>query len=386
LAVSAEAASVHGGGSGGSGMVAGDIDSSAELAAIVGDETGSGALVFGTAPTISSAVLTTKVNLPRVTALPGTPSAGDTVIVTDDSAAGACDSAAGAATTICQYNGSAWVAIGDGGGAGSSSDGSAEAVQASDGAGGFTDSGCTAASGSLTCPNGLAAGDGATVGAVELLEGTCAAGSGANKHKLCFDGTSSLLVSQENGGSAVTYHSTAYPVTDIRWYEAAGCNNATAGPVWDLPTSNAAAAACVTGTNTQQATLDFDASTDESAQFKIKLPSGWTGAIDVTFRWFAAATTGSVGWCAQLVRVPDAATGDPAFPAQAAGNCVSDAVKGTTLQQNDAAKTGVTCTSCAAGDLVYVRISRDADGGAVTDDMAGDARLIGVEITTRRTM
>ena len=75
-----------------SGLAATDIDTSLELKNIVTDETGSGALVFGTAPTLSAPVITTKANFPRVTAMPGTPSAGDTVIVTDDSAAGACDS------------------------------------------------------------------------------------------------------------------------------------------------------------------------------------------------------------------------------------------------------------------------------------------------------
>lgn len=93
---------------------------SAQLATAISDETGSGAAVFGTAPTIASAVLSTKVNLPRVTALPGTPSAGDTVIVTDDSAVGACDSGAGSAQSLCQYNGSAWVSLGDGGSGGGS--------------------------------------------------------------------------------------------------------------------------------------------------------------------------------------------------------------------------------------------------------------------------
>lgn len=156
----------------------------------------------------------------------------------------------------------------------------------------------------------------------------------------------------------------------------AGCNNATAGPVFDLPTSNAPAATCDTGTNTQKAYLAFDATTEESFQDHWILPTGFTGAIDVHFRWKAAATTGAVGWCAQLIRVPDAATSDPAFPAQAAGNCVSDTAKGTTLQENTATISGVTCTSCAAGDHVYVRISRDADGGAVTDDMTGDAFLL----------
>jgi hypothetical protein len=91
---------------------------SLQLAGVISNETGSGALVFGTAPTLDAAVLTTKVNVPRVTALPGTPSAGDTVVVTDDSAVGACDSGAGAAISLCMYTGAAWDAIGDGGSGG----------------------------------------------------------------------------------------------------------------------------------------------------------------------------------------------------------------------------------------------------------------------------
>lgn len=72
--------------------------------------------------TLTSPTIGTKINLPRVTALPGTPSAGDTVIVTDDSAAGACDSNAGSAESLCQYNGSAWAALGDGTGGGGGGD------------------------------------------------------------------------------------------------------------------------------------------------------------------------------------------------------------------------------------------------------------------------
>ena len=170
--------------------------------------------------------------------------------------------------------------------------------------------------------------------------------------------------------------------TDVKWYEAAGCNNATAGPIWNLPTSNAPAAACV-GSNTRLGVLNYDADTDESAFFSIMLPAGFTGAIDIKFRWYATATSGAVGWCALLVRVPDGATSDPSLPVQA-GNCVSDTAKGTTLQENDATVTGVTCTSCVAGDRVNVGIVRDANGSAVTDSMTGDASLVGVEITTRR--
>lgn len=64
-----------------------------------------------TAPTINA---TTSFRFPRVTAFPGSPTAGDTVTIVDDSAIGACDSAAGSAETTCQWTGAVWVAIGDG--------------------------------------------------------------------------------------------------------------------------------------------------------------------------------------------------------------------------------------------------------------------------------
>jgi hypothetical protein len=185
--------------------------SSANLAAAVTDETGSGVAVFGTAPTISSAVLSTKVNLPRVTALPGTPSAGDTVIVTDDSATGACDSAAGSSTSLCQYSGSAWVAIGDGGAGGSiggSTGATDNAIIRANGTGGATvqSSGCTINdSDQLTCSGGFVAGT-SGVGVVALLEGTApGANATASTHNLYINSTNSTLETHENGGSLKTY-------------------------------------------------------------------------------------------------------------------------------------------------------------------------------------
>jgi hypothetical protein len=56
------------------------------------------------------------------TAFPGSPATGDVFAVTDDSATGACDSAAGPATTLCRWTGAAWEALGDGVGAGGSGD------------------------------------------------------------------------------------------------------------------------------------------------------------------------------------------------------------------------------------------------------------------------
>lgn len=185
-----------------------------------------------------------------------------------------------------------------------------------------------------------------------------------------------VTLNAEGTGNTIT-------IQEEVWWDVAACQNTTASLIWDVPTANSPAAACDTGSNTQKAYASFDATTDESFEMNWVLPTGWTGAIDMHFIWKAAATSGAVGWCAQLIRVADGATSDPAYPAQASGNCVSDTAKGTTLQENRANITGVTCTSCAAGDHVYVRISRDANGGAVTDDMAGDAHLMKVGRTWR---
>lgn len=178
-----------------------------------------------------------------------------------------------------------------------------------------------------------------------------------------------MTIDAEGTGNTIT-------MQEEVWWDAAACQNTSAALVWNVPTANSPAPTCDTGSNTQKGYAAFDDTTDESFETDWVLPTGFTGAIDLKFIWKAAATSGAVGWCAQLIRVPDGSTSDPAYPAQASGNCVSDTAKGTTLQENLATITGITCSSCAAGDHVYVRISRDANGSAVTDSMTGDAFLM----------
>ena len=222
--------------------------------------------------------------------------------------------------------------------------------------------------------------------------GNCSAGSGAGG--VDASGAGEDCTNYAEAADTMTFtnktldvEGTGNVITTVSkvWLLAATCQNATATANFDTPTANAPAAACVTGTDTQKAYLDFDQTTDESVQGSLMLPADWTGAIDVTYKWLTTAITGSATWCLQLICVADAETGDPAFPAQASGLCVSDAAKGTTLQYNDATDTGVTATGCAAGELMYYRISRDPDATAgLTDDLAADARLVGAELTLRR--
>lgn len=96
-------------GSGG-GLASTDIDTSAELAAIVTDETGSGPLVFRNAPTLDALVITTSMLIPNDTAVPGTCTIG--MLFFDNNAS------AGVNLYGCTAS-NTWTLLGDGGGAGS---------------------------------------------------------------------------------------------------------------------------------------------------------------------------------------------------------------------------------------------------------------------------
>lgn len=162
-------------------------------------------------------------------------------------------------------------------------------------------------------------------------------------------------------------------------FVAANCQGTSAFTSFATPTANAPAAACATGTNTNFGTLDFDAATEESVQYHFPLASDWTGNIDLSFRWRAAATSGDVIWAVQTACVADGETGDPSFNT---ASTVTDTAKGTTLQFNDASISAITITGCAAGEEFFFRLYRDADAGG--DTMTGDAQLIWARFTTRR--
>jgi len=181
-------------------------------------------------------------------------------------------------------------------------------------------------------------------------------------------------LSAEGTGNVVT-------TVEKELIRAARCDNATASsPEWSFPTTNPAVPACVTGTNVQKGVLDFaDGANSLSAQTLTFLPTDWTGAIDVRLFWFTAAITGNVVWQVATICVADAETGDPAFNT---ASTVTDTAKGTTLQFNEASITGVTATGCAAGEVLHLKVFRDP--AHASDTLANTARLVAVELTTRR--
>jgi len=184
-----------------------------------------------------------------------------------------------------------------------------------------------------------------------------------------------------SGSSLVlTNLSSGIPITSKVWLEAAGCQNATATLMWDTPTTNPAVAACITGTNTQKGVADFaDGANSLSMQRTLALPSDFTGAVDVKFKWLTTATTGDVVWQIATICVADAETDDPAFNT---ASTVTDTAKGTANQTNDASITGITMTGCAAGEAWHIKVLRDP--AHASDTLAATARLLGVELTVRR--
>lgn len=191
-------------------------------------------------------------------------------------------------------------------------------------------------------------------------------------------------------GKTLNVESTGNIVTTVEkiWLPAASCANTSAAANWDTTSNTQPSPGCVTGTNTVKGVLSFDDATDEAVQTHIMLPADWTGNIDARIKWYGSALTNAVGWCIQLACAADGEVDDPAFPAQSAANCVSDTAKGTANQSNDVTITNITPGTgggvCAAGELMHVRWSRDANGSAVTDSFVGDANGIGVELTLRR--
>lgn len=164
---------------------------------------------------------------------------------------------------------------------------------------------------------------------------------------------------------------------------AAWCQGATPISTWSWLTAAAPTPACDTGSNVQKGVLEFpdDGSTVIEAQTPLWLPADFTGAIDVRIRWVTAATSGNAVWQVSTICVADAETSDPAFNA---ASTVTDAAKGTTLQDNDAAITGVTATGCAAGEMLYLRLLRDP--GHASDTLADTASVRGIEVTIRRAL
>ena len=134
-----------------------------------------------------------------------------------------------------------------------------------------------------------------------------------------------------------------------------------------------------TATRPDMKVLDFDAGTDEFAQFSVAMPKSWNeGTITYQVYWSPGSTnTGDCIFGLQAVACADNDTIDVAYGT--AVN-VTDPGIGTVEDQQISSESGAVTVagSPAAGELTYFQLFRDANAGG--DTFSADARVLGVKI------
>ena len=123
--------------------------------------------------------------------------------------------------------------------------------------------------------------------------------------------------------------------------------------------------------------LDFDASSDENAQFTVCFPKSWNeGTITFQAFWTVTGTdTGTVAWGLSGVSIADDASINTAFGTNVVAT--AKAFSGTSNDMTVSAVSGaVTVASAAVDTQTYFQIMRDVSA----DDQTGDARLLGIKL------
>lgn len=166
----------------------------------------------------------------------------------------------------------------------------------------------------------------------------------------------------------------------VIWIPAAWCQNTTPNTLWNLPATDPAVAACLTGTNTIFGTLDYaDGANTLSAQWPLVFFSSQVSTVDIDLKWITSATSGNVVWQVATGCMGNGLTVDPTFNT---ASTVTDAADGTANRFNTAIITTLTITNCSAGGLGVLKVLRDPTTGA--DTLAATARLLGMTVTYRR--
>ena len=123
--------------------------------------------------------------------------------------------------------------------------------------------------------------------------------------------------------------------------------------------------------------LDFDASSDENAQFTVAFPKSWNEGT-VTFQAFFTVTgtnTGTVAWGLSGVSFADSADMNTAFGTNVVAT--AKAHSGTSNDMDVTAVSGaVTITGAAVDTQTYFQVMRDVSA----DTQTGDARLLGIKL------
>jgi len=124
--------------------------------------------------------------------------------------------------------------------------------------------------------------------------------------------------------------------------------------------------------------LDFDASSDEFAQFAIAFPKSWNeGTITFQPFWTVTGTnTGTVAWQLGGIAVSSDDSINTAFGTLVATTALAHSGTSNDLMVSVESGAVTIAGSPAANDQVFFQINRDVSA----DNQSGDARLLGVKL------
>jgi hypothetical protein len=124
--------------------------------------------------------------------------------------------------------------------------------------------------------------------------------------------------------------------------------------------------------------LDFDASSDENAQFSVAFPKSWNEGT-VTFQAFFTVTgtnTGTVAWGLSGVAIADDGSCNTAFGTNVVATAKAHSGTSNDLNVSDESGNVTIAGSPSTDELVFFQVMRDVSA----DNQSGDARLLGIKL------
>jgi len=131
------------------------------------------------------------------------------------------------------------------------------------------------------------------------------------------------------------------------------------------------------GSNASFDYLAFDAATDESAFFFLRLPDDWDrGALKVKLNWTSSATTGNVVWNVLVSPQANDETFDPSLSITT--GAVTDGMGNAAYDIMISPVGTLSSHGAALEDVLVFQVKRDADSGS--DTLSVDALLLSLDV------
>jgi len=185
-------------------------------------------------------------------------------------------------------------------------------------------------------------------------------------------GSASQAMTVNSGASALEFSTVKNVGKESIFIPAAAMYPSTTNPCADLEQVE------TTALRPDLKCLDFDASSDEFAQFAIAFPKSWNeGTITFQPFWTVTGTnTGTVVWQLGGIAVSSDDSLNTAFGTLVATTALAHSGTSNDLMVSAESGAVTIAGSPAAADQVFFQINRDVSA----DNQSGDARLLGVKI------